>query len=220
MTVHASKGLEFPIVFVVNLARGASGPPRPVRIVVDGEGGEPSVSIGPFVSETDELEREREKQETRRLLYVAMTRARDRLYVSSPLKDGVLVPGRGSLAEVLPDSLKQLFSHAATAFEECDVVGWTGPSGRPFEWRICRTPPAVKAGVLSAHGESAPGSSDESLTTLFGPIRGTAGSDQARGRHGVAGGRAEHNGRSHGAERCDGRSWFIACFSPGRSGRM
>ena len=106
MTVHASKGLEFPIVFLVNLARGASGRPRPVRIVVDGEGGEPSVSIGPFLSETDEVEREREKQETRRLLYVAMTRARDRLYLYSALKDGVLVPGRGSLAEVLPDSLK------------------------------------------------------------------------------------------------------------------
>ena len=171
MTVHASKGLEFPIVFVVNLARGATGPPRPVRIVVDGEGGEPSVSIGPFVSETDEMEREREKQETRRLLYVAMTRARDRLYVSSPLKDGVLVPGRGSLAEVLPDSLKQLFSHAARAFEECEVVGWTGRSGRPFEWRICRTPSgAVEAGVLSAPGEGAPESPNESPPDAFGPI--------------------------------------------------
>jgi ATP-dependent exoDNAse (exonuclease V) beta subunit len=103
MTVHAAKGLEFPIVFVVNLAKGASGPPRPVRVTVDGDTGEPSVSIGPFVSETDEAERDREKQETRRLLYVAMTRARDRLYLSAALKDGVLQPGRGSLAEVLPD---------------------------------------------------------------------------------------------------------------------
>ena len=35
MTVHAAKGLEFPVVFVVNLARGASGPPKPVRIAGD-----------------------------------------------------------------------------------------------------------------------------------------------------------------------------------------
>lgn len=139
MTVHASKGLEFPVVFVVNLAKGASGPPRPVRVVVDGEEGQPSVSIGPFVSESDEAEREREKHETRRLLYVALTRARDRLYLSSVLKDGVLQPGRGSLAEVLPDSLKQLFGRGATAFDECDMIGWAGRSGRSFDWRICRT---------------------------------------------------------------------------------
>ena len=37
MTVHASKGLEFPVVFVVNMARGACGLPRPVRVIVDGE---------------------------------------------------------------------------------------------------------------------------------------------------------------------------------------
>ncbi len=170
MTVHASKGLEFPIVFLVNLARGASGPPRPVRIVVDGEGGEPSVSIGPFLSETDEVEREREKQETRRLLYVAMTRARDRLYLSSALKDGVLVAGRGSLAEVLPDSLKQLFSHAATAFDECDAVGWTGQSGRPFEWRICRTPAAPGDRSALTREEGVTEGSDGHPDDAFGPI--------------------------------------------------
>jgi len=133
---------------------------------VDGEGGEPSVSIGPFLSETDELEREREKQETRRLLYVAMTRARDRLYLSSALKDGVLVPGRGSLAEVLPDSLKQLFSHAATAFQECEAVGWTGQSGRPFEWRICRAPATGDVSMLTAREEGVAESPDDA----FGPI--------------------------------------------------
>ena len=62
MTVHAAKGLEFPVVFVVNLARGASGPPRPIRVVVDGEAGEPSVSVGDFESEADEAERERERR--------------------------------------------------------------------------------------------------------------------------------------------------------------
>ena len=142
MTVHASKGLEFPVVFVVNLGRGATGPPRPVRVVADGGNGEPSVSVGPFVSETDEAERDREKQETRRLLYVALTRARDRLYLSSVLKDGLLQPGRGSLADVLPDSLKALFGRAAGAFEACATLAWAGRSGRSFEWRLCRVPGA------------------------------------------------------------------------------
>ena len=117
-----------------------------------------SVSIGPFVSETDEAEREREKQETRRLLYVAMTRARDRLYLSSSLKDGVLAPGRGSLAEVLPDSLKRLFEHAATSFPEVAVAAWTGQSGRAFDLRICRTPTLVSdAAATGIPGQTAEG---------------------------------------------------------------
>jgi superfamily I DNA/RNA helicase len=146
MTVHAAKGLEFPIVFVVNLARGATGPPDPIRVRVDGEGGEPAVSIGPFVSDTDEAERDREKQETRRLLYVAFTRARDRLYLSSSLKEGVLIPGRGSLAEVLPDSVREVFNRAASAFDACDTVGWTGLSGRCYEWKICRVASPIASG--------------------------------------------------------------------------
>jgi ATP-dependent helicase/nuclease subunit A len=139
MTVHASKGLEFPVVFLVNIARGASGPPKPVRVVVSG-GEETSVSIGPFVSDMDEADRAREKHETRRLLYVAMTRARDRLYLSSALKNGALVAGRGSLAEVLPSSFCELFGRAASSFPECPAVAWTSSSGRTFELRICRPP--------------------------------------------------------------------------------
>jgi ATP-dependent helicase/nuclease subunit A len=148
MTVHAAKGLEFPIVFVVNLARGATGPPDPVRIIVDGQAGTPSVSIGPFVSETDEAERDREKQETRRLLYVAVTRARDRLYLSSPLKERILAPGRGSLAEVLPDSVKELFNRVGTVTPESGLL--SGPvGGRTYEWRLCRPPSPVDRTVQS-----------------------------------------------------------------------
>ena len=140
MTVHAAKGLEFPIVFVVNMAKGAGGLPRPVRVMANSVE-DPAVSIGPFVSDADEAERVRERHETRRLLYVALTRARDRLYLSSALKDGAMVPGRGSLAEVLPSSIAQLFVHAATAFAECPAIGWTSPAGDTFELRICRPPP-------------------------------------------------------------------------------
>ncbi len=147
MTVHASKGLEFPVVFVVNMAKGASGPPRPIRVTANGD--EPSVSIGPFKSESDEAERDGEKHETRRLLYVAFTRARDRLYLASTLKKGALAPGRGSLAEVLSDPLKALFVSAATWVSESAALEWIGPSGAAFEFKVCRngtpangTPPA------------------------------------------------------------------------------
>jgi ATP-dependent helicase/nuclease subunit A len=139
MTVHASKGLEFPIVFVVNIAKGAGGLPRPVRVIVDAkaDGGEdePSVSIGPFVSEMDEADKLREKHETRRLLYVALTRARDRLYLSAALKDGAFVPGRGSLGEVLPASMRPLFGAAATS--TIGALTWTSAAGVSFEWKIC-----------------------------------------------------------------------------------
>jgi ATP-dependent helicase/nuclease subunit A len=143
MTVHASKGLEFPIVFVVNMAKGASGPPRPVRVIVDADAeGDPmaSVTVGPFVSQMDEAERLREKHETKRLLYVALTRARDRLYLATALRDGVMAPGRGSLGEVLPQSVKDLFSKAGLAALASPIgspVAWISASGARFEWRPC-----------------------------------------------------------------------------------
>ena len=159
MTVHASKGLEFPIVFVVNLAKGASGPPRPVRLSIDAD--EPSVSVGPFISETDEAEKEHERHETRRLLYVALTRARDRLYLSSALKEGSLVPGRGSLAEVLPGSLLRFLSGAASVFKEVDTIGWTGSSGHEYSWRVCRVAGApATAPAIGTLGREVPHADD------------------------------------------------------------
>jgi ATP-dependent exoDNAse (exonuclease V) beta subunit len=126
MTVHASKGLEFPIVFVVNIAKGASGFPKPVRVAGD------DVSVGPFVSEMDEQERLREREETKRLLYVALTRARDRLYVASVLKDNAFKCGPGSLGDVLPESFRPVFARAAT--EPGDTIDWIAPSGRTYRF--------------------------------------------------------------------------------------
>jgi ATP-dependent exoDNAse (exonuclease V) beta subunit len=107
-------------------------------------------------------------------MYVALTRARDRLYLSSVLKDGVLQPGRGSLAEVLPDSLKQLFGRAATAFDEFAVLGWAGQSGRPFEWRICRVPETI----VSA-GRPEPQVPEARPGDTFGPVPVGDSSDAA-----------------------------------------
>jgi ATP-dependent helicase/nuclease subunit A len=131
MTVHASKGLEFPIVFVVNLARGTGSRRDPVRVAPATGDGAPSVSIGDFQSDVDEDGDAKAREETKRLLYVALTRARDRLYLGSVLTDGRLLPGRGSLAEVFPPSLIDAFAQAAA---EQDAA-WIASSGARHRFR-------------------------------------------------------------------------------------
>jgi len=112
MTVHASKGLEFPIVFVVNMGRGTGTSRAPIRVSAGGAD-EASVAIADYQSEADEDALTREREESKRLLYVALTRARDRLYLSATVDQGKCRMGRGSLGEVLPDFVKEMFLHSA-----------------------------------------------------------------------------------------------------------
>jgi ATP-dependent helicase/nuclease subunit A len=132
MTVHAAKGLEFPIVFLVNMGRGTGGVRPPIRVSVGGDG-EPSVAIADYQSEADEDAQAREREESKRLLYVALTRARDRLYLSATVQDGKCRMGRGSLGEVLPEPVKALFVRAmaeqAAGGAGDQHVSWTSPSG-------------------------------------------------------------------------------------------
>jgi ATP-dependent helicase/nuclease subunit A len=114
MTVHAAKGLEFPVVFIVNLGKGAGGSRAPIRFSTPATG-EPVVAIGDFRSEADEDASAREREEAKRLLYVAVTRARDRLYFASALQDGAFVAGRLGLGDVLPSGFRDLFPHALAA---------------------------------------------------------------------------------------------------------
>ena len=133
MTVHASKGLEFPVVFVVNLARGTGNRRDPIRVRTDGAGDDVSVAVGDFQSDADEDDAAREREETKRLLYVALTRARDRLYLGAVLKDGQIQPGRGSLAEVLPATLLEQVTVAARSRH----VEWTSKDGTTHRMHIC-----------------------------------------------------------------------------------
>lgn len=75
MTIHRSKGLEFPAVFVIGASEGI----MPHRSAIQPQ--QPKQT-----SSQDETERgiEEALEEERRLMYVAVTRARERLYVSSP----------------------------------------------------------------------------------------------------------------------------------------
>lgn len=89
MTVHAAKGLEFPVCFVADLARDRYAS-ESNRIVADRSGWSMKV-VNPLTRDSEEpllWKRIREnaelqeKKESKRLFYVACTRARERLILS------------------------------------------------------------------------------------------------------------------------------------------
>jgi ATP-dependent exoDNAse (exonuclease V) beta subunit len=82
LTVHKAKGLEYPIVIVADLL--SDQPPHP-QVVVRHATGEAWLKIGTFEPQGwDQAkvdERRQQDAEERRLLYVALTRARDHLVI-------------------------------------------------------------------------------------------------------------------------------------------
>ena len=83
MTVHRAKGLEFPVVILADLT-AKEAPGEPSRYI-DASRGLCAMRIAgcspPELLEHRDEEREREREEAARILYVAATRARDLLVV-------------------------------------------------------------------------------------------------------------------------------------------
>jgi ATP-dependent helicase/nuclease subunit A len=90
MTVHAAKGLEAKIVFLPDTCAVPSGRHDPSLFALDGAAGEsglvawsPRAEADPTrVAAARALSRQRAVEEHNRLLYVAMTRAEERLYIA------------------------------------------------------------------------------------------------------------------------------------------
>jgi ATP-dependent helicase/nuclease subunit A len=98
MTIHQSKGLEFPIVFVADMHSDAGGHRLPVCL-------DENLGVVLPIRSTDEeatrslpqvafriLDVEAERQENLRVLYVALTRAADHLILSAAVEDPTRPP--------------------------------------------------------------------------------------------------------------------------------
>ena len=134
MTVHGAKGLEFPVIAVPDLDRALDAGHRSGDIWIgrlDAEGAQArfglrlafptAKSFGVWeLTELDAEEKEAEAEEACRLVYVAATRARERLILSGVFKPRHLEPPEKlktndtALRRVLPDLVRR---------------GWTGGNG-------------------------------------------------------------------------------------------
>ena len=151
MTVHAAKGLEFPVVAVADLGRGLllGGRPPAVRIDRadrDGSGGvddEPAplrvgIQLARFGAKAarlyayDELEDEAARDEAAegcRLAYVAATRAQDHLILSGSYRPGKAIPEEGPQPTT---PVSERLAHALGIAEPDDrVLTVPAPGARP-----------------------------------------------------------------------------------------
>ena len=106
MTVHGAKGLEADIVFLVDDGSAPAHAGHDANFLAmtdDPEAAEPAPLVWArgsrkrpeIVRTLGERERDKAKEEYRRLLYVGATRARDRLVVCGTLKDNATDPNGG-----------------------------------------------------------------------------------------------------------------------------
>ncbi len=208
MTIHRAKGLEFPVVVIADLGRQGSTSKPALLVGRDGRIGLRLATVGAG-DRTDSLhyrtladERAAaEDDEERRLLYVALTRAEEKLILSGATDLERLPtarPGGAPLAWLLPALLP---APAAAALADaqgraanCTVVDC---GGAPLKVAVT-TPDSFATGVAVSAGAQA-GSSHPMASSYDGrlagrTLRGVAGS----GGHGVERHNCNGNGDGDG----------------------
>lgn len=137
MSVHRSKGLEFPVVFLCDTARRFNKQDSRDTVLVH-----PELGLGPKVTDLERrveypslarnaiklrLERELLSEEMR-LLYVALTRPKERLYVTAAVKDPEQMISKAAASVSVPMAPELLAQAAAP-------VNWLLYAGLADGWR-------------------------------------------------------------------------------------
>ena len=153
MTIHRAKGLEFPVVCVADLGRAAGGQRDRLLIGRDGSvglrlaplgGGELVPALG--WQRLADAEQAEEAEEERRLFYVAMTRACERLILSGGV-DRERWPEPRPGGPPLDWIARALVDDPAGTFTEREIVLDRTWDGRPARLRcVLNTPDTLPAG--------------------------------------------------------------------------
>ncbi len=156
MTVHAAKGLEFPVVFVLSVGRSRfpTNEKKPVIEFPDALRKDPVAPPGIH------------QQEERRLFYVAMTRAQERLYVSSI----------GPVGQKPSLFIRDLLSNAVVAARDIEriQVPVQPESARPATPKL---DPAANQHVLLSERAQAVSASGNGQGLLFPEMQADGGAD-------------------------------------------
>jgi ATP-dependent exoDNAse (exonuclease V) beta subunit len=183
MSIHAAKGLEFPVVCIADLGRLPGGRETPDLLVDDSrvgvrvahlDGAPPEPAF-----EFQQLRQERDlaaSQEEDRVLYVGMTRAKELLLLSGAMsferwpKDDPRCPPIAWLAPALIDDLGAQLASAA-GDEPSSVVACIAPGDRRKAFCVLRTATSLRAQRLAAPQRAAP----EPAAPLDAPHRADPG---------------------------------------------
>jgi ATP-dependent helicase/nuclease subunit A len=161
MTIHRAKGLEFEVVCVADLGRGPRWRTELIRVGRDGRFGmrlaEPGTGKRESALDYKALGDERfeaEAREERRLFYVAMTRARERLILSGAAKLDAW-PAPGDLGARPPGGGPIVWIGPAVEQQPDVDVTLVGPEDIPAPVEVVEGVAVHEAALVEVHDEPA-----------------------------------------------------------------